>query len=162
MFKLFSRHYSKVHTNDLLTSKLYSEANFYNAFLKDLKKARVEVIIESPFLACKRTQSLLPAFYKLNRRGIKVRINTRNPRHHEYELQIQAWKSIKLLRSAGVKVKFYDDMRHRKIAIIDRDVLWEGSLNILSQNYSKEVMRRTQSQALAKQMLNFTGASNWF
>jgi len=104
---------------------------------------------------------MLPIFKRLVKKGVKVRINTRNPRHHDKELRIQAWQSIRRLRDAGVKVKFYDDMRHRKLAILDREVLWEGSLNIMSQSYSKEIMRRTKSKELAVQMIRFTAINTW-
>lgn len=153
--------FSKSKGHELLDSALHTETTFYFSFLSDLRHAKREVIIESPFIACKRTQNLLPVFKKLTRSGVSIRINTRNPRHHERELQIQAWQSIKWLRSVGVKVKFYNDMRHRKLAVIDRAILWEGSLNILSQSYSKEIMRRTKSETLANQMLRFTGMSKW-
>ena len=159
MFRLWR--FSKSSATELLTSALYSETTFYHSFQRDLKLATHEVIIESPFIACKRTNSLLPIFRRLTRKGVRVRINTRNPRHHERELQIQAWQSIKQLRRVGVKVKFYDDMRHRKLAVIDRVILWEGSLNILSQSYSKEVMRRTESRELADQMIRFTHITTW-
>lgn len=153
--------FSKSNSDDLLQSSLYTESTFYNSFIRDLKCAKQEVIIESPFIACKRTEDLLPALKKLTRRGVKVRVNTRNPRHHDQELCIQAWMSIKQLRSVGVKVKFYDDLRHRKLAVIDKQILWEGSLNILSQSYSKEIMRRTRSVLLATQMIRFTGMNTW-
>jgi phosphatidylserine/phosphatidylglycerophosphate/cardiolipin synthase-like enzyme len=153
--------FSKSISTDLLESALHTEATFYCSFMRDLEHAKHEVIIESPFIACKRTESLLPVFKKLTRRGVSIRINTRNPRHHERELQIQAWQSIKWLRSVGVKIRFYDDMRHRKLAVIDRTILWEGSLNIMSQSYSKEIMRRTNSATLANQMIRFTGMNRW-
>ncbi len=153
--------YSKSRADDLLASALHTEATFYCSFLRDLKQAKQEVIIESPFIACKRTESMLPIFKKIIRRGVQVRINTRNPAHHEKELRIQTWQSIKRLRAVGVRVKFYNDMRHRKLAVIDRVVLWEGSLNIMSQSYSKEIMRRTKSETLANQMIRFTGMSKW-
>lgn len=159
MFK--SLFFSKSRSDDLLQSALHTESTFYSSFQRDLKHADREVIIESPFIACKRTESLLPLFKRLTRCGVSVRINTRNPRHHEQELRIQAWQSIKKLRQVGVKVKFYDDMRHNKLAVIDRKILWEGSLNILSQSYSKEVMRRTISPVLANQMIRFTGMDRW-
>ena len=156
--RLFS---SKSNSTTLLDSALHTESTFYSSFLRDLRHAEREIIIESPFIACKRTESLLPVLRKITRRGVRVRVNTRNPAHHERELRIQAWQSIKQLRSVGVKVRFYDDMRHRKLAVIDRTVLWEGSLNILSQSHSKEIMRRTRSEELAIQMIRFTGMNGW-
>lgn len=153
--------FSRSKSQDILKSGLYCEQSFYGAFVRDLRIAKTEVLIESPFIACKRTESLLPVFRKLTRRGVHIRINTRNPRHHDRELCIQAWQSIKMLRDAGVRVRFYDDMRHRKLAIVDREVLWEGSLNIMSQSFSKEIMRRTNSVELARQMIRFTGIARW-
>ena len=41
------------------------------------------------------------------------------------------------------------------------DTLWEGSLNILSQNDSCEIMRRSVSSELVKQMADFVGASRY-
>ena len=44
---------------------------------------------------------------------------------------------------------------HRKLAIIDRQILWEGSLNILSQIKSREIMRRIEGDNYAQDMFNF-------
>jgi hypothetical protein len=50
---------------------------------------------------------------------------------------------------------------HRKLAIIDENILWEGSLNILSQNDSCEIMRQIYSVESVKEMLRFTGIRKW-
>lgn len=57
-------------SNDLLQSALHSETTFYCSFKRDLKRATHEVIIESPFIACKRTDTLLPIFRKLTKKGL--------------------------------------------------------------------------------------------
>ena len=55
----------------------------------------------------------------------------------------------------GVHVIITSGNHHRKLAILDRKVLWEGSLNILSQSYSREVMRRIVSTDQAEEMFRF-------
>lgn len=50
----------------------------------------------------------------------------------------------------------------RKIAVIDGRILWEGSLNILSQGNSREVMRRIESEELTKQMVRFLGLHRFY
>jgi phosphatidylserine/phosphatidylglycerophosphate/cardiolipin synthase-like enzyme len=129
MFKLFRR--KSVQGNDLLMSQLFDEVTFYRAFGKDLEDARRSVIIESPYLTEKRALEFSRLFKRLEKRGVAVRLNTRHPRHHDKTLEIQAWKAIKVLRKQGVKVYICSDMRHRKLAIIDNQILWDGSLNIL-------------------------------
>ena len=44
---------------------------------------------------------------------------------------------------------------HCKLAFIDRNVLWEGSLNILSQTNSREIMRRIEGENHAPKMFNY-------
>ncbi len=151
-----------VRGSDLLQSKLYDERSFYHAFVDDLKDSKKSVIIESPFLTERRVLQFAKLLKKLKKRGVSVRINTRNPRHHDKTLEIQAWKAIKVLRQNGAKVHIYDDMRHRKLAIIDDCILWDGSLNILSQARSKEIMRRTNSVILCQQMASFIRPWNWY
>jgi len=160
MFRLKSR--SKLSSSELLTSTLYDERRFYGAFAKDLRQAEYEVIIESPYLTAKRARQLAPIFKRLKKRGVRVRVNTREPRHHTRNLRIQSIQAIQILKKVGVKVYVCSDYRHRKVAIIDSTTLWEGSLNILSQSNSRELMRRTESAALCRQMLAFTGIKNKF
>lgn len=147
---------------DLLRSQLFDERTFYQAFSKDLRRARKSITIESPYLTPRRARQFARTFRKLRRRGIKVRINTRDPKHHSPRLRMQALIAIPILRQSGVQIYTYSDMRHRKLAVIDNSILWDGSLNIFSQSYSKEVMRRTCSPQLCKQMISFTGLNNRF
>lgn len=156
----FRRHI-KTAPHDLLSSGLYDERTFYRAFLRDLKRCRQEVIIESPYLTTNRLQTLLPVLRKLRKRGVKIKVHTRYPGHHDELLRIQAWQSIKILRANGVKVRFFSDYIHRKIAVLDGYILWEGSLNILSQGNSREIMRRIESEQLTKQMMKFLRLK-WF
>ena len=153
MFSLLRRY--KAAPDDLLTSRLYDEQTFYDAFISDLKRCKQEVIIESPYMTVKRVNSLAPILKKLVKDGVKVTINTRHPKDHDELMRIQAWLAMKTLRPIGVKVRFFTDYHHRKIAVLDGRILWEGSLNILSQCRSREVMRRIESEELTKQMIRF-------
>ena len=153
MINLFSR----TTNSDLVHSRLYNEKTFYKAFSKDLKKAKREVVIESPFMTISRTTEILSLCHKAIKRGVKIKIYTRNPKDHSAGMRMQAYVAIKKLRNIGVKVKVCNDLRHRKISIIDRSILWEGSLNMLSHRNSKELMRRTESARMCRQIASFVG-----
>lgn len=148
---------SKFHfnTQDLPASKLFDEDVFYQAFLNDLERCGHEVIIESPFITNRRVSLLMPILQKLKDRRVRIIINTRDPQEHDGYLKDEAYCGVAMLQRIGVQV-IYTDKHHRKVAVIDRNILWEGSLNILSQNNSREVMRRTVSSQLAWQMVRFT------
>jgi phosphatidylserine/phosphatidylglycerophosphate/cardiolipin synthase-like enzyme len=139
----------------LLNSKLYDQDTFYPAFLKDLGNCHSEVIIECPFITNRRLKTLLPTLEKLKARKVRIAVNTRDPRtHDEGYWQSDATDAISKLQHMGVQV-LYTGNHHRKVAVLDRSILYEGSLNILSQNDSSEVMRRIESVPLAWQMVRF-------
>ena len=138
------------------TSELFDEDKFYKVFNNDLQHCQSEVVIESAFMTSRRVIQLLPTLKTLKRRRVRIVINTRNPEEHDGYMCEEARKSLALLLEIGVQVIFSEGI-HRKIAVIDRHTLWEGSLNILSQNNSLEAMRRTLSTELAWDMVRFTG-----
>ena len=135
-------------------TQMYDEQSFYRAFQKDLYSARKSVIIESPFITLRRIDELLPMFTKLRRKGVSVTVNTRNPIEHDAEYETQALVAIEQLQGLGVKV-LYTVKHHRKLAIIDGGIAWNGSLNILSQHDSCEIMWRVASEGIADQLLGF-------
>jgi len=140
--------------SDLISSSLYDQNTFYEIFLKDIKRCQRELIIESPFITQKRMIVLLPVLERLRKRGVCVLINTRGPEEHDEEYRNQASEAISKMQALGVKV-LYTSGHHRKLAVIDRYIVWEGSLNILSFNDSCEIMRKIESATLAQQLLKF-------
>lgn len=100
-------------------------------------------------------KTLWPTLRKLLNRGVKIYFLTRDPREHELGMEYQSEDEIRYCEELGIQVLLCAGNHHRKLAILDRKVLWEGSLNILSQAHSREIMRRIEGQELALQMFNF-------
>lgn len=154
---MFSAFFKRQVPADITDSRLFDQNNFYTAFLKDLGKCQHEAIIESPFITRRRLETILPTLQKLKSRKVKVVINTRNPLDGDDEyMRNESMHAIAKLQHLGIQVLFTGN-HHRKLAIIDRQILWEGSLNILSQSDSCEIMRRIPSVQLAWQMARFVG-----
>ena len=139
----------------LLTSHLHDEKAFYQAFLQDLRNAKRNIVIESPYLTERRVNYFMPLLGQLRKRKVSIRVNTRHPKLHSPLMQAQAEKALRIFVDNRIQVYTYNDQRHWKLAAIDRTILWEGSLNILSHSKSREIMRRTNSPYLCRQMLRF-------
>lgn len=139
----------------LFSSQLHDETTFYTAFLKDLENCDQEAIIESPYITSERMNTLKPTFRRLVDQGVKVYIITRDPREHDLSLEIQAENEIQWCEFVGVQVLLCKGNHHRKLAFLDKKILWEGSLNILSQSKSREIMRRIQSEDVTKETFRF-------
>ncbi len=135
-------------------SDLYDQETFYRAFMKDVIHAKRRVIIESPFITFNRTEQLMPILQKLVRHGVLVIVNTKPFEEHDGLMQDMSRETVARLQDMGVRV-IMTVGHHRKLAIVDDTILWEGSLNILSQNDSCEFMRRIHSEQATSQMLRF-------
>lgn len=142
-------------TKQIENSKLFSEADFYQNFVKDLLTAKKEVIIDSPYITSERMRIMMPVFEHLRNKDINIFVLTRQTKEHSTSMKYQAEGVIEDLEKLGIVVLPFFGRIHRKLAIIDRKILWEGSLNILSQRDSKEVMRRLEGEETAKQMISF-------
>lgn len=151
---MFNFHKSK--RMSIEQSQLFDDRSFFKAFSKDYKNARRQVIIESPFISIRRSRELADITKRLIKRGVKVSVLTRAPESHTQLMARQSISGIEILKTAGIKVKCFKDLRHRKIAMIDNEILWEGSLNMLSHSNSKELMRRTVSEQQCRQVARLT------
>lgn len=136
---------------------LFNEKTFYRAFIRDLLSAKKEVIIYSPFVSKFRTDFFKSTIEKLRHRNIEIFIFTRPVSEHDSMLQPQIECVLKRYEDLGVSIFYLEGSIHEKLAIIDREVLWEGSLNILSQRSSREIMRRTSGEDSAMQVMTYLG-----
>lgn len=145
----------------LTTSRLHDENTFYTAFFDDLETCTKEIIIESPFITSERMRTFNQVFINLLDRGVKIYIITRDPKEHIVGFETKSEEAIRWCEGIGVQVLLCLGNHHRKLAILDRKILWEGSLNILSQTRSREIMRRINGGRYALEMFNFLKLSEF-
>lgn len=156
--RFFARKYDE---SELISSTLLNEETFYPAFMKDLNNCGSELIIESPFITSRRLGQLMPVLLKLKQCKVRIVINTRDPHEHgEERRRDEAHRAIAKLQRAGIHV-LYTGGHHRKLVVVDRSILYEGSLNVLSQNNSCEIMRRIESVSQSWQMMNYIGLDRY-
>jgi phosphatidylserine/phosphatidylglycerophosphate/cardiolipin synthase-like enzyme len=144
-------------TKDSKIRNLFNEKNFYQEFTKDMLAAKKEVIIYSPFASKFRTDDLKATIERLRKRNIEIFIFTRPISDYESIFQPQIECSLKRYEDIGVNIYYLGGNIHEKVAIIDREILWEGSLNILSQRSSKEMMRKVSDEESAMQIIAYLG-----
>jgi phosphatidylserine/phosphatidylglycerophosphate/cardiolipin synthase-like enzyme len=120
-----------------------------------LKNCQKEVFIESPYIMSKRAEMLTPILKKLLVKGVKIYVMTRDPKEHDENMEYQSEEAISLFEKMGIQVLLCIGNHHRKLAILDRKILYEGNLNILSQRNSTEIMRRIDNEETTMEMLEF-------
>ncbi len=134
-----------------MVTEIFSDTSFWTAFRKDLKLAKRHLIIQSPFVSSQRLRILAPDFHRLCQSNVLVCTFIQQPRYwntayeklsveDQYEKH-QLNAQIELLKSWNFHVNLRPKI-HSKFAIVDNQILWEGSLNIFSHGTGIEHMRR--------------------
>lgn len=145
----------------MMNSSLFDETTFYDKFITDLNNCTKEIIIESPYITSKRAEMLIPIFNNLLAKGVKIYVMTRDPKEHNENMECQSEDAISSFEIMGIQTLLCVGNHHRKLAILDRKILWEGSLNILSQAHSREIMRRIDNEEFTMEMFNFLKLSRF-
>lgn len=133
---------------------LTDENSFYHQFTQDLLKVKQEIIIESPYITIPRLRSLRRHFELLIQRGVAIFIITRAPKEHTKQMSEQSEAGIRYFEALGAQVLLCQ-AHHRKLAMIDRNIVWKGSLNILSQGNSREFMEREENKEKTEVLFKF-------
>jgi len=142
---------------EMQKGNLFNEKSFYQAFVKDMLAAKKEVIIYSPFVSKFRSEFFRRTFVELRKRNIPVFIFTRPIEEHDSLMKAEITCAINDYEESGAYITYLTGFVHEKLAIIDRNVLWEGSLNILSQRQSREMMRRISDEAMTQETMSYLG-----
>lgn len=146
---------TQIKTND----QFFNESEFWSKFIEDIQSCRKSLIIFSAFIGEMRVDNLIHRLHALTKDGVAVSVFTSPSDEHKRASQAQA--AIASLRNVGVDI-FVQSKIHQKLALIDREVLWLGSLNIMSHNDSKEIMLRTRNfdEDKLESILPFEGFGN--
>ena len=139
------------------TTTIYNERTFYPAFIKDILQAEKDVIIYSPFISKYRADFFRKTMVRLRIKNIKLTIFTRPIEEHEKYVQEEARAATQIYESLGARVVFLEGSIHEKVAVIDKKILWTGSMNILSQRSSRELMTRVEDEDFTAQVISRLG-----
>ena len=135
--------------------RMVNDREFYSQFLNDTNGAQKEIIIVSPFLKLDRCRSMIEDFKPALSSGLPIFIITRRPAYGGFKTNTEHQQAMELLDKSGLVVLPIEEKLHEKLALIDRKIIWFGSLNIMSHTNSSDLMwRMTQAPEMIKQLIN--------
>lgn len=158
---------SRGHTLDIdpetLKSGVFRQTDFDAVFAADLQAACQGVAIFSGFITPQRVATYERLFRLKAAEGVPVRCVTRPPQRNGNMAPDLGEAALAALEAMGCAVDTRWDM-HEKLAIIDDEIVWVGSLNPLSHSgKTDEMMLRFTGRAAALQLAAFmavTGGGN--
>ncbi|NYI03416.1 AAA domain-containing protein [Allostreptomyces psammosilenae] len=131
-------------------TEINDETSFYSTFATHLEDAQASIWLWAPWVSS-RVQSLLPVLDKAVRRGVRVTVFVRDPSDTLQGTPAFAAHLSDLRAVVPTVVPI--NVMHQKIAVVDERTVLIGSLNTLSQRWTREVMLTIRGTHFARRVL---------
>ena len=132
---------------------IYDGKSFYQGLCVDLQAARSEILIVSPFMRKSRITGILKQLTPAIETGVRVTVVTRPPEDFKENERDAVIICTELLQKSGITVKYKSDF-HQKFTVIDKFVVWYGSVNFLSFGTHEESIMRFENADIAGQLMD--------
>ena len=131
---------------------IYDSDSYRPIFEQDLREATKSVVISSPTLSRKRVEQLLALVEPGQENGLKVAVITWHPDVYRYGKDEHRLGLLEFLRTGGCEVHLaQDNCQH--YAVIDENIVWYGSMNLLSRDDVEDNIMRLESREIAEELL---------
>ncbi len=130
---------------------VFNEKAFYGAFRQDLARAQKSIVVFSPFVTMPGTRRWVDLFQAAMGRGVVIRLVCKPPEEYAEEATEETKRVLGRLVQLGLRVDLRKGM-HEKIAMIDEEILWHGSLNVFSHRATTESMLRLVNRQFCADM----------
>ena len=137
------------------TNAIFDSETYHPVYVKDLLEAKQNIIIASPVISGAKVHELIRTLKDRQIKGIEVTIVTWNPDDYGFG-DAGYWMQLhEEMRQAGFYIKSTEE-NCEHFAIIDREIVWYGSMNLLGKTTTEDSMMRVPSRTIAAELMELT------
>lgn len=136
-------------------NSIFDSENYLSVYEKDLKNALKDIVISSPTLGKYKVHRIISLLKERQESGVKVTIVTWHPEVYKYGKDEHRIELMELLRNAGFHIELMTESCQH-YAVVDDELVWYGSMNLLSKDDVEDNIMRVSSKAIAAELLEMT------
>ena len=134
---------------------IYDIDNYLEIYRTDLLEANKEIIISSPVISGNKIDEIIELLSEKQINGVSIVIVTWKPDMYgfgdsDYWMELQ-----ERMRENGFKMQLVEDYCQH-YCIIDREIVWYGSMNFLGKEDSEDNLMRVCSEKISSEILELT------
>lgn len=137
---------------------IYDIENYAETYWKDLEEANSAVVVSSPRLNNQKVDRIINMLGKRRELGVKVTIVTWHPDAYKYGKDDVRMELMERLRKSGFEIRLVEESCEH-YAVIDNEIVWYGSVNLLSKEDAEDNLMRVCSKDIAAELLEMTFGS---
>lgn len=142
-------------------NSIFDIDNYAETYRTDLLEAGKEIIVSSPAISGKKIDELMDLLRGKQESGIPIRIVTWKPDRYGYGDSGYWMELQEKMRRNGFEMNLVEDYCQH-YCIIDREIVWYGSMNFLGKEDSEDNLMRVCSKEIAAELLELTFGKNPF
>ena len=131
---------------------IYDSETYSEVFRGDIINAKAEVMISSPYVSTPGSERLIHNFSAMKSKDASISLITYPASHYSDDIKDRIENIHNRLNMAGIKVLFADYIPSR-YAVIDKEILWYGSMNLVSNIKEDDDEMRIVSRSVAKALI---------
>lgn len=134
---------------------IYDIDSYADTYWRDIEETKTSVVISSPRLGTQKVNRIISELGKRQELGVKVTIVTWHPDAYKYGRDDVRMELMEKLRKAGFEVRLVEGSCEH-FAVIDKEIVWYGSMNFLSKEDAEDNLMRVCSKEIAAELLEMT------
>lgn len=134
---------------------IYDKKSYQEVYLKDLTESSKNVVISSPGINEKKVKQLIVLMQKKQEDGISVMVLTLSPESYPEKRVEKTRELIGYLVGVGIKV-IERPVMHEHYAVIDEEIVWYGSMNLLSGEKEDDNLMRVLSKDIVQELMEIS------
>lgn len=144
-----------LHHSKQTANAIFDGENYQEVYQRDLLDADRNIVISSPAISGSKVYALMDLLKEKQASGLEVTIVTWTPDSYGYGDAAFWMRLHEDMRQAGFYMKTVEDSCEH-FAIIDRELVWYGNINLLAKEKLEDSMMRIKSEAIAAELMELT------
>lgn len=140
------------------TNSIFDIGNYSETYKRDLLEANREIIISSPAIGGKKVDELIKLLKEKQEAGVQIRVVTWKPDMYGYGDSSYWMELQERMRRQGFEMNLVENYCQH-YCIVDRTVVWYGSMNFLGKEDIEDNLMRVCSKEIAEELLELTFGS---
>ena len=138
-----------------VANAIYDSENYVEIYYRDLKEASENIIISSPVISGSKVYELMEMLKEKQQQGLQITIVTWEPDNYGFGDSAFWMQLHDELQSNGFYIKTVEETCEH-FAIIDQEIVWYGSINLLGNAKNEDSMMRVKSNVVATELMELT------
>ena len=147
--------YSDVPSARQEANAIFDADNYSSVYEKDLRESSFSIVISSPTLSGAKVFHMLDVLKPRQEAGVMVTVVTWHPDYYRYGHDVNRNNLLERIKNSGISIA-YAKNGCKHYAVIDNEVVWYGSINLLSKESDDDGMMRIVNKKIAAELLEVT------